>query len=394
MVHSDRVDLDTLRLLASPAGVRLLAEAAGADELATLTRLRRTWPAPVASSAWVQVGLRARAVVKFGPDAASMFFTADGLEQATRPSVAALRAQRYAAAGADRVLDLCSGIGADAVALARAGLSVTAVERDPVTAAVCRLNAEILGLADRITVRVADATSVPLAGWPAVFCDPARRRGGRRVFDPSAYSPPWSFLMHLAETVPLTGLKVAPGIDHGRVPDGAEAQWVSDGGDVTEAALWFGGLSTGVRRRATLLPGAHTLSETGDDPPPVGPVGAWLYEPDGAVIRAGLVGEVALLTDGRLLDSSIAYVTSDALVSTPFGTAYAVVDVMPFGLKRLRAELRARGVGVLTIKKRGTAVEPEQLRRDLRLAGSEHLVVVLTRIDDAQSVLLCEPPDG
>ena len=43
---------------------------------------------------------------------------------------------------------------------------------------------------------------------------------------------------------------------------------------------------------------------------------------------------------------------------------------MPFQLKALRAYLRDRDVGALTIKKRGTAVEPEQLRRQLRLTGS------------------------
>ncbi|CAN5324707.1 class I SAM-dependent methyltransferase [soil metagenome] len=345
----------------------------------------------MAAAARSQVLLRQRAIAKFGPDAAAMFFTPAGLEQATRPAVAALRAQRYAAAGADRVLDLGCGIGSDALALARAGLHVHAVEQDPVTAAVCRLNAAVLGLAYRIGVWVADATTMRLAGWPAAFCDPGRRRDGRRVFDPSAYSPPWSFLLTVAEAVPLTGLKVAPGIQHALVPDGAEAQWVSDGGDVTEAALWFGRLSTGVPRRATLLPGGATLTDSGGGPPPVGPVGAWLYEPDGAVIRAGLVGEVVGLTCGRLLDSAIAYLTSDTLVPTPYATAYSVVEVLPFGLKRLRAALRQRNVGVVTIKKRGTAVEPEQLRRAVRLSGTEHLVVVLTRIAGAQSVLLCHP---
>jgi hypothetical protein len=123
----------------------------------------------------------------------------------------------------------------------------------------------------------------------------------------------------------------------------------------------------------------------------VGPVGAYLYEPDGAVIRAGLVAEVAAEVQGRLVDSTIAYVTSDALHATPFATAYRVLDTLPFGLKRLRSYLRERGVGSLTIKKRGTAVVPEQLRRQLDLRGTAAATIVLTRVAGQQQVLLVEP---
>jgi hypothetical protein len=120
-------------------------------------------------------------------------------------------------------------------------------------------------------------------------------------------------------------------------------------------------------------------------------VGGYLYEPDGAVIRAGLVGEVAAQVRGRLVDSSIAYVTSDALVPLPSATAYRVLDVLPFGLKRLRTYLRERDVGKLTIKKRGTAVVPEQLRRQLDLRGSATGTIILTRVAGSQQVLVVEP---
>ena len=123
----------------------------------------------------------------------------------------------------------------------------------------------------------------------------------------------------------------------------------------------------------------------------VGEVGAVLYEPDGAVIRAGLVGQVAAAVDGRLVDASIAYVTADRRVPTPLATAYAVEEVFPFQLKRLRTWLRDRGVGRLTIKKRGTAVEPDQLRRQLRLEGENEATIVLTRTAGRQSVLAVRP---
>jgi hypothetical protein len=246
------------------------------------------------------------------------------------------------------------------------------------------------------------------------------------VFRPADYTPPWSWLRSLLESRDAAA-KVAPGIPHELVPVGVEAEWVSWEGEVKEAALWSGSLATpGVPRRATLLragsgvlpeslttaplggagggaapvsgavvsqPGAtaHTLIPTGATPA-VGPPGRWLHEPDGAVIRAGLVAEAAELIDGSLLDPTIAYITTDADAESPYTRCWEIEATLPFSLKRLRAALRERGVGRLDVKKRGSAIDPEQLRRDLRLRGDEHAVVVLTRIGGAPSVILCRPP--
>jgi ribosomal protein L23 len=130
---------------------------------------------------------------------------------------------------------------------------------------------------------------------------------------------------------------------------------------------------------------------TDGEAPPAGPVGGYLYEPDGAVIRAGLVGAVARAVRGRLVDRSIAYVTADHLTATKLATAYAVDEVFGFQLKSLRTWLRDHKVGRLTIKKRGTAVEPEQLRKQLRLSGDNEATIVLTRVDGRQSVLVVRP---
>ena len=136
---------------------------------------------------------------------------------------------------------------------------------------------------------------------------------------------------------------------------------------------------------------AHVVQQTTEERPATGALGGYLYEPDGAVIRAGLVGETAAQVHGRLLDATIAYVTSDALTPVPTATAYRVLDSMPFGLKRLRTYLRGRDVGTLTIKKRGTAVVPEQLRRQLDLRGSTKATIILTRVAGSQQVLVVEP---
>jgi hypothetical protein len=386
----------TLAALRTADGAALLAAVAArgvADDqvLATTTAVRAAGHSPELVAAAVEtIRLRARAVAKFGADAERMFFTPAGAEQATRSSVAAHRAARFAAAGTTRLADLCTGIGGDLVAFARAGMTVQGVDADTLTVAVAAANAEALGLADLVEVRTADVATIDLRGVPAVFCDPARRAGGRRVFDPAAYSPPWDFLLGLAHTVPRAAFKVAPGIDHALVPPGAEAEWVSDGGDVKEAALWCGDLA-GVPRRATLLPSGATLTGTGEELAPVGAVGNWLYDPDGAVVRSHLVAELAEQLDATTLDPTIAYLTSAALVETPFARAYRVDEVMPFSLKRLRAALRARGVGRVEIKKRGSALDVEQLRRDLRLSGDAGATVVLTRVAGKPIVLLCTP---
>jgi hypothetical protein len=219
------------------------------------------------------------------------------------------------------------------------------------------------------------------------------------VFDPAAYSPPWTFVHDLLDgRVAAAAAKVAPGIPHEIVPVGVEAEWVSVRGEVKEAALYSGVLASRVRRRATLLPGGDTLTahgpDTEEEPPPVGAPGRWLYEPDGAVIRAHLVGAVAEAVDGRLLDPTIAYVTADAYVPTPFATAYEVTDVLPFHVPRLRALLAERSVGIVVVKKRGSSVLPEQLRRELlkgSRGGTVEATVVITRHAGGQIALLVRP---
>ncbi|MCM1970301.1 MULTISPECIES: class I SAM-dependent methyltransferase [Streptomyces] len=387
--------MNDLAPLLTPEGRALLDAVRGtapADELAVATRLRRDHPAELVSAALGQARLRQRAVAKFGAeDAARMFFTPNGVEQSTRASVAAYRAGRLRELGVSSVADLCCGIGGDAIALARAGIRVLAVDRDPLTAAAARANAEALGLTDLIEVREADVTEVDTSGYDAVFVDPARRSSGRgRIFDPEAYSPPLSWAVEAALKAPrAAALKIAPGIPHEAVPAEAEAEWISDGGDVKEAVLWFGTAPGTVR--ATLLPGPRTLVSRGLPNPEVRPVARYLYEPDGAVIRSHLVAEVAEELDGGLIDPTIAYVTADTLRPTPYATVYEITDRLPFNVKRLKALLREREVGTLTVKKRGSAVEPEELRRKVKPQGPNAATVFLTRVAGAPTMLLGHP---
>ncbi len=387
------MEIESFRALLTDEGQTLLAELRDfkpGEELALATRLRRDHPAELVSAALAQAALRQRARAKFDTDADALYFTPNGVEQATRRSVAEWRAERFVALGVRRLADLCCGIGGDAIALARAGIAVLAVDRDPLTCAVAEANAAALGLAELIEVRCADVTEVDVTGFDAVFTDPARRTTKGRVFDPEAYSPPLSWAIEAARRTPYGALKIAPGIPHDLVPEDAEAEWVSDHGDVKEAGLWFG-TKAAEPHRATLLPGPHTLPGGRLPDPETGPVGRYLYEPDGAVIRAHLVAEVAEQVGGRLIDPMIAYLTSDRLVPTPYAHAYELTDVLPYNVKKLKALLRERGVGTVVIKKRGIGITPEDLRRQLKPTGPNTVTVILSRVGNGHIMMLGQP---
>ena len=392
------MDLETFRWLLTDAGQRLLdrsthayVDAAG-DPVRAATAVRRIEPDPDrAAAALTQVQLRSRAVGKFGDDAVRMYFTPDALEQSTRRRVARHRAGRLAAAQPASVVDLGCGIGGDLIEFSRAGLTAAGVDLDPVRVAMARANLAALDLPG--AVQVADATTLDLSAFAVTFADPARRGGRGRTFRVDDWTPPWSFVQTLL-TRPSV-VKVAPGIPHELIPEGVEAEWVSDDGDVKEAALWSDRLAT-CSRRATVIGdgGLATLTEE-DDPfqghdRPVRDLGAFLYEPDGAVIRAGLVTAVAAGVGGGLLDEHIAYVTGDDAFRTPFARSYRILEELPYREKLLKAALRQRGIGRLTIKKRGVDVVPDQLRARLGLAGDEEGTLVLTRARGHGVALLVE----
>ena len=393
------MDLEAFRWLLTTEGQAALETAVqlhgdGVGPIRAGELLRRTLTPDRAAAAMSQATLRAHARTKFGADADRMYFTADGLEQSTRAEVAVHRAARISFARPASVVDLGCGIGGDLVALARTGIVTAGVDLDPVRAAVARANLAALDLPG--AVLVGDATTLDLSGFGVVFADPARRTGTGRVFDPDAYRPPWSFVEQLLRRPAC--VKVAPGLPHERIPDGVEAEWVSFAGEVKEAVLWSPRLAT-TRRRATVV-GARGLAtltarddQARDDQPrdATQGLGRYLLEPDGAVIRAGLVTAVASRVDGWLLDEHIAYLSADSFAATPFARCFEVLEQLPYHEKQLKAALRARGIGRLTIKKRGVDVVPEQLRRRLDLRGDEQATLVMTRVLGKGTALLVRP---
>ncbi|RJT78422.1 SAM-dependent methyltransferase [Arthrobacter cheniae] len=397
---------DNIADILTPGGWELLNSLGPyteADSLRLTEQLRKAGHSPeVVAAALTQSRLRAKASAKFGPFADHMVFTTAGLEQATRLTVAARHAQRFVDAGLVKVADLGCGLGADSMALATLDREVTAVELDETTAAAATMN--LMPFPNARVVN-ADASFVDTAEYDGVWLDPARRTttssGTSRLFDPEAFSPPLSFAQGLADSGKPVGVKMGPGMPHESIPGTCEAQWVSVDGDVTEVALWFNALRREGVRRAALVIGPRGSAEMasaadfGEGPiAGIGKPRGYLYEPDGAVIRAELVADLAAQLGGHLLDPMIAYICAPTYTDTPFARAYRVLEVRPYNVKALKAWVRSEGIGVLDIKKRGTSVTPEEVRKQLLTGsgkGRKKATLVLTRIGDDRVAIVVEP---
>ncbi|HVO69738.1 MAG TPA: class I SAM-dependent methyltransferase [Aggregatilineaceae bacterium] len=396
------LDARTFRLLASPDGRAILARLASADlseanTLLLLSELRRAVPPEMAGAALTLARLRARAAAKFSR-ADAMFFTPDALEQASGEIVATWRARRFAEHGFTCIADLGCGVGGDTLALAGIrGAGVVALDRDPLRLGMAQVNlAAYERAAHLVQADLRDPLPLAVRRIPAGFFDPARREDGRRVFSVRGYAPPldviagWRF--------GALAVKLSPGVDLDELRRytavGAGVEFVSLGGELKEAVLWCGDLGFAGRWASRLGPDgtAETLIPAGVPSPPLSEPRAYLYEPDPAVIRAGLLGELAVRLGMSLfrLDETIAYLTGDSYVTSPWARAWPVWDWMPFHLKRLRAMLAAYDVGQATVKKRGSPLSPEDLIAKLKLTGAgKSAVVVLTQIGGRHSAILC-----
>jgi hypothetical protein len=388
------MELDQLETLLTPYGQNLLRRVAalrseGLADLRAGELLRRDHPAALVAAALTLADLRIRARAKFDR-ADEMVFTRSGLEQASSQHVAAHRAGRFS--GSAAIADLCSGIGGDLIFLAGAGHRgiarlVTAVDVDELHSRMALHNAGVYGLAPQVRAMVRDVRETDLRGFDAVFVDPARRTGGRRLGTGES-EPPLSWCLGLADRVPAVAIKAAPGLPHGLVPDGWETQFVAEGRDLKEAVLWSPAWAT-ARRRATVLPGGHELVPTAGPPVGTRAPGRYLIDPNPAVTRAGLVEELARDLDAWKIDPLIAFLATDAETRTPFGRTLEVHASLPWREARIAAELRRLDVGSVDIRRRGLAGEVERARRAFRLTGTRRATVAMTRVDGRPWALIC-----
>ena len=387
--------------LISPEGQALLAEVgeidSKADMVKVVSKLRgKGHSAELVATVLTQVKLRRRAKAKFGEFAKTMFFTEEGLEQASRLKVAAMHAGRFRNHGLKRIADLGCGIGAESLAIASLDMEVTAFEIDEVTAALATYN---LASFENVTVQQADVTTINLENFDGLFIDPARRdlkdsktNINKRKYDINDFSPSFDFVLEAARTKP-TIVKLGPGLDHKDIPDDGEAVWVSDDGDLVELTLYFGILRRPEVKRAALLlspNGTFELTSTEAErlDAPLGELGKYLYEPDASIIRSHLVGDLAISLGLNIFSNEIAYLSSNEEVHSPWLRGYEVLENLVFDRKKLKAYLREKNIGVLEIKKRGADITPEQLRRELDPKGTESATLIVTRVDGAHRVLI------
>ncbi|HEX2909633.1 MAG TPA: class I SAM-dependent methyltransferase [Chloroflexia bacterium] len=370
--------------------------------LATVSRLRRRFSPEEAAGLLEVATARVRAAQqnKFSR-ASEMFFTKTGLEQSSSEAISTYRAERYTQnfPPGSRIADLGCGIGGDSLGLAYYQ-KVTGVDLDSARLLFARANAAAYGISHNFDTLEADITDLDVASYDALFFDPARRTAeGRRIFSVEDYAPPLSIIKKWLPLVPNIGVKIAPGVNYAELSDyDCEVEIISENGDVKEAVLWFGRLRSEeagkpVTRRATLLPERHSLTAA-HERPEIGLVEpqAYLYEPDGAVIRAGVVEELAASLNASKLDENIAFLTSVEFVATPFARAFRVIESMPFNLKKLSRRLNELKIGRVTVKKRGSPLDPQELERALKLKGSpaNAAIVVLTHVLGVHYAIICE----
>jgi hypothetical protein len=390
--------------LISPEGQALLAEVgeidSKADMVKIVSKLRgKGHPAELVATVLTQIKLRRRAKAKFGEFAERMFFTEEGLEQASRLKVAAIHAGRFRDQKLTSIADLGCGIGAETLAFASLDMNVTAYELDEVTAAIATYN---LAGFENVKVEHADVTKVSLDSFDGLFIDPARRdlkdsatNINKRKYDINDFSPSFDFVLEAAKLKP-TIVKLGPGLDHKDIPEDAEAVWVSDDGDLVELTLYFGVLRRKEVKRAALLLSPNgsfeiTSSQSERVDAPLGELGKYLYEPDAAVIRSHLVGDLAIELGLNIFSNEIAYLSGNKELSSPWLKGYEVLENLVFDRKKLKAYLREKKIGTLEIKKRGADITPEQLRRELDPKGPESATLIVTRVEGAHRVLVVKP---
>jgi hypothetical protein len=317
-----------------------------------------------------------------------MLFTRDGLEQATAEAVSVRRAAMFPSGG--HVLDLCCGIGADAMHLVGRG-ATTLVDLDPAALLCADWNCRLMEGAAEVASRLEDVRHTDLR-CSAAFLDPARRREGRKVTQPDQYSPPVSWIEQLHRQVPNLCVKLAPGTPHEAIaPFDCRVEFVSLHGVLREAALWFGEIGPSARLSAVVLPSGAVM--TSDDAGPAGIAAprAFLVEPDPAVIQAHLLGTLAEQLEASRLDTATAYLTTDAWSGSPFARAWPIMEVMPLHLDRVARRLKAMGAYAAVVKQRGASVTVEAAHRALPKRGHIPITVVLTPVEGRQAAVLCGP---
>jgi len=375
------------------------------DSLEANSKLRKEFSEispTLISQAITQSVLRRKLSSRWGIEASNFLLTEDGLNQATRPTVAQWRAAWIIKnfGSATKILDLTCGLGFDVLAMAEAGLAVHAVERDPLVAEIARHNLRHTNA----TVETADAINTSLAEFDLIFVDPMRRDpesarkidgSTQRIFSPENWSPSWDFINSFATQTPVI-CKVAPGIDDKYLVNW-DTTWISDQGDLVEAMTVSRG--SGIRTAVLLQSGeAAIFAESGN--PEIKNDGSYLIVPNSAITRAGAIGSICKEVSGGLVNQHIGWITSDDEHSVKnlcnkvpvTADVYQILDRSKAEPKSIAQAIRDIPASAITITTRGIQVEIEKFRKQISpklQRSAPELVVALYRDDTGNVALIC-----
>ena len=377
-------DITDFQWLVSPAAMPSLALAAELDgQLTTrIKRLQRELSPARARLVLEQAELRRRGLAKFAA-AERMFFTQQGLEQATDEVVARYKARRFEGRGL--VFDLCCGIGGDLLALAARG-PTSAFDRDGVSALFAAANAQVLGFSE-VRVATDDVTTIDLAGCSAWHIDPDRRPHGGRTTRVELHEPPAAALEQMLAKNPHAAIKLAPAATWPEAwQERAEWEWISRGRQCRQLVAWFGELAQSPgQHRATMLANSgdedHTfVGSPGEEVPVAAQIDRFLFEPDAAVLAAKLNTALAARHQLQAVAAGVAYWTGPRPINDALLSCFEVDTVLPFDQRKLKALIKQRDAGPLEIKVRGLKQDPAELRKRLGPAGSCPYTLLLTRV--------------
>ena len=392
MNFSDIPDADCQILRELRATPELFAELAGqtGNELQMQQRLRTRFSPELVRAALTLADLRLKARTKFAL-ADSMWFDPKGLEQATSELVARHKAQRFTG----HVWDFCCGIGADAIGLAASGCHVRGVELLPANCLRATWNAEVHGVANHTEMIAADLAAITDRSG-LLHIDPDRRpSAGKRVVRLEDCLPNLSVMQQLATEFRGGAIKLSPASNFGGKFDGAEIELISLNGECKEATIWFGELAQSEPFRATVLPAGETLAANPLSAwTNVGELGSYVFDPDPAVVRSGLVDVLAERLNLRRLDDAEEYLTGNEPLVSPFVQTFEVLDNLPNNDRDIRAAVRQHEFGQIEIKCRHIPVQVETVRRKLTLEGSTAGVLIFTRQAGRSRAVICKRMTG
>ncbi len=400
------MELGATKFLLSAEGRKALDELTqtkitSSDELKVISKLRKTYDMGSASALIDCAMARQKAITqeKFSR-AERMFFTRTALEQASGERIARYRAKRFLnlCNTKQQIADLCCGIGGDTIALSQ-DFKVSGFDRDEARLLMAQANAAEYDNGERFRAEFMDVKDFAPAGFTAAFFDPARRDAdGKRIFHPERYGPPLSTIYPFLGDLKGIAVKVSPSIDYDALRESApkfEVELISENGEVKEAVLWFGELRSLATRRATMLLRDKVLNFDDSDGVPqlkLSPLKAFIHEPDGAIIRAGLVELLGEQLCAEKVDEQIAYLTGDEPSKTEAARSFEIIDHMPFSMKRLKKRLGELNCSRVTVKKRGSPLTPEEVQNALALRGDGiELTVILTRVAEEHTAIICRP---